>query len=420
MKLLLGPMVAATLASQLGSSSPNLHDDALRVLAALKRDGHNPFTRKDVTAILLAMGAGTSADPGTEKVLHGASWLTIGEAINEVAVKGEGRGYYNFADIAARPRPVKVKAVKKEKKVVPRSGEPTETFKWFERQMRDFALDRKVAALLSRKFHREDYDDLLSEVHLWFTKWSNKGTCDQYILDGKPPTVTILTVWVGQKIIHRMARDGQDALRRETMGSRTQLEVQSRRDGSDYISEKARKMDPNAPRAIWVGDGEGDGLHREFIAPEEVLVDLTEIFEEGELSLVRDIVRVRRRRAADRYARFFDHLMNRTSKEEAASLEGVSELRVTHLYQRVRDDLRDAPILIEVALKVLDIITAEPYSTLKEIEVDVIPPQISGVPADLKQALSLLVMRGLATEAQGSSYAPTEAGRKALEAQSLV
>lgn len=411
MKLLLDRSVISTLAHQLGSSTANLYDDALRVLSAMKRDGHDPFTRRDVTAILLAMGAGKPGD----RSFHGSEWDTLGLAIAASSVLGEGRGYYNFT---SRPQAVTVQAKPVVKAKPTPSSEPTVTGQWLEQQMRDSALDRKVAALLFRKFHREDYEDLLSEVHLWFAKWANLGTCDKFILDGKPPTVTILTIWVSQKIIHRMAREGQDALRRETMGSRTQLELEHRRGngGEDYIIEKARRLDPDAPQAIWVGDGEsGEGLHREFIAPEESPGFL---FDQGELSLVRDIVRVRRRRAADRYARFFDHLMNRTPKEEAASLEGVSELRVTHLYQRVRDDLRDAPVLIEVALKVLNVITTEPYSTFQEIEGDFTPVKSSE--ADLKQAIQLLVMRGLATEAQGSSYAPTEAGRKALEARSLV
>ena len=40
--------------------------------------------------------------------------------------------------------------------------------------------------------------------------------------------------------------------------------------------------------------------------------------------------------------------------------------------------------------------------------------------AELHKALRLLVMRGLATEAKGCSYAPTEAGEEALEQGSLA
>ncbi len=141
-----------------------------------------------------------------------------------------------------------------------------------------------------------------------------------------------------------------------------------------------------------------------------------------------------RGRAADRYARIFDRLMSGCPKEEAAVLEGVSELRVSHLYQRVRDDMKRAPLLMQVSLQVLRLISEEPYSTLDELDeqVEELVPEVATSEddttsevrkkqqAELHKALRLLVMRGLATEAKGCSYAPTEAGEEALEQGSLA
>lgn len=290
------------------------------------------------------------------------------------------------------------------------------TQRWLLEQMVESELDRKVASLLKRTYNREEYEELLSFVHLWFSKWGRAGTCDQYISEGKPPTAAILACWCEQKYSHHLSRIAQDALAREFKGVRTQMEVRVRKEKGnegDFIHQEGVLSDPTTPESIWTGSAEDGNLSRDFIQPS---VDPSEMFAQEELALARDIIRVRRRRASDRYTRFFDHLIGGLPKEEAAVLEGVSELRVTHLYQRVRDDLRQAPVLIEVALLVLRKITEEPYTTLEELEEE---ESLRENP-DLHEALELLVLRGLATEERGSSFVSTPAGRSALEVRSLV
>jgi hypothetical protein len=138
-----------------------------------------------------------------------------------------------------------------------------------------------------------------------------------------------------------------------------------------------------------------------------------QLLEEHEkIAFVQDLIRVKRARAAERYARFCDHLLRGRSKEETALLEGVSELRVTHLYQRVRNDLKDAPLLIAMSLKLLSALAEEPWSTTDELD-DVIG-------GDIKPALSFLVIRGLVTKKSGDSFAPTNAGLRAIAAGTLI
>jgi len=359
------------------------------------------------------------SSPWTREAL--ASLIRELQADKRVATKREsaeyGRAYFRwafrkgYAEFVNSEVPESVDCEVPEEET-PLTGE-TITRTWLEEQMRTQALDRKVATLLKRRF-TESYEDLLSFVGLCFAKWGHAGTCDKFIQDGKPPTVSILTIWVSQKLTHTLHRDAQDALQRETRGVRTQLEVRMRSQGEhggDYIYEEALKIDTNAPRTI-THKVEGENNQTIFV---EEAPDLSNIFEQEEFALARDIVRVRRRRSADRYARIFDYLVEGRSKEETAVLEGVSELRAAHLFQRVRDDLRQAPVMIQVALKVLQVISDEPYSTAQEVEEEVSTEEVL-----LQEALQLLVLRGLATENKGSCYAPTNAGRTALELRSLT
>jgi len=406
MKLQLDPSAVAAFATRCGTVSSNLLADSTKVLGAFAEAKHDPFTRKDVVAVLLYMGA-------TDEVHAGEPWAIIGEALRTASKRTVGRGYYSqFTEGELPALPVTKPAPKATKPKLP-SG-PTVTSAWFEEQIRDRALDRKVAALLRRKFPYENPEDLLAETREWFVRWSNRGTCDEFIKKGKPPTLTILTVWVEGKLTHRLYKEGQDALQREFKGVRTQGEVRRTREtGEVWLRDEATHLDPHAPQAIWVGDVEdSDGRTREFIDPN--VEESAPLFEESELGIARDLVRARRRRAADRYARIFDHIMDGRSKEEAALLEGCSELRITHLFQRVRDDLRKAPSLLEVAMKVLKVIAEEPYSTVGEIEEEL--PRAK----DLRPALDFLKLRGLAQEGAGECYAPTDLGHQKVEIGSFI
>jgi len=63
-----------------------LSKDILKVLAEFRKIGHDPFTRKDVVAVLTQMG--TRITPAAE------FWHPIGEAIRKGSKKAPGRGFY--------------------------------------------------------------------------------------------------------------------------------------------------------------------------------------------------------------------------------------------------------------------------------------------------------------------------------------
>ena len=283
----------------------------------------------------------------------------------------------------------------------------TKTARWFDSQPQ---LNSHVASLLKKEYPLEDFEEILSEVNFWFAVWADRGTCDEYILKDAPPSPSILKIWVAQKLNHRRYRDGKDALQREMRGTRTQSEIRKRSEGvENFIHPQTLLSDPNAPAVVEERDEEGNGSYH-FVEGGESPLQLLE--EHEKIAFVQDLIRVKRARAAERYARFCDHLLRGRTKEETAMLEGVSELRVTHIYQRVRNDLKDAPLLIAMSLTLLTALANEPWSTTDELD--------DAVKGDVKDALNFLVIRGLVTKKSGDSFAPTNAGLRAVATGTLI
>lgn len=297
----------------------------------------------------------------------------------------------------------------------------TLTFVWVELQMKEHALDRKIASILKRG-NTEEYEELHETTCLWLAEWAAKGTFDEYLRDGKPPGPKVLAKWVNQKLHHDRYKKGTDALTRHMTGARTQCEVRHVRE-AQALAERtgtkvkivmmpgSEKIDPNAPVAVLIPvPDDTKPLSNGFdIMDPDSTNRMTRPFEEdAEKALVHDIIRIRRPRAAERYARMFDHLTAGTSKEDVAVLEGTSVLRVSHLFQRVRDDLSGAPVLVEIALRVLALACEEPWSSLGEIQTSL---SAEGG-EELGDALTLLKARGLLLE-KNSAYVATDAGRNA-------
>jgi len=276
---------------------------------------------------------------------------------------------------------------------------------WMEEAIRQ-GLDKRVAASIKKKFPQESWEDLLSEVGLLLSLWGKKGLCDSYIKSGKPPTVAILSVWAAQKVRQRVYADATDALNREYKGLRTQTEMRKRKElkMEDLILEEGMKSDPAAPQTVWV-IREDDTREVIVVSPEaeeEALPAETE----KKLTLIRNYIRVKRKRSSDRYARVFDFLKKGTPKQEAAVLEGCSVLTISHLYQKVREDLKEAPKVLGIVLLLLKKISEEPYSTLEEIK-----EENSSLEEDkISEALEVLLLGDLIREAKGNSFFPTEAG----------
>jgi hypothetical protein len=389
--------------------------DASRTIDLFVADGRRrAFSRRDLTAILL--GAGLDK----QTVSYNKGYYDILDVIHARASKAEMRGWW-ILPVVEEPvveepvveEPVVEAAPEPEAPKVAAPPTPTLTMTWFEQQMREKNLDGRCARLLARHRPHEDEDDLLSHVNFWFAKWGASGQCDSYIEAGKAPSISILVHWLDHKWSHDEYHRAKDALYRES-GKRTQSEIRHRRflGQEDYVSPGAEKADPEAPSVVWKGSDEDGTLDRDYTNGEEE-EPLAAILDAQALDLVRDLIRANKSRdlAADRYVRFAEHMFAGRSKEETAAIEGCSELRVTHLFQRVRDDLREAPVLLQVAMKVLDLVAEEPYSTQDEIAEEI---------PDAERALKLLALRGLVEEGSGQSFISTAAGRTALRVGSLI
>lgn len=417
MKLLLSIESLSVLTPLCGPSSGDLEQDARQIVKVLQEDGRSLVTRQDLAHLLSRMDGATvtlSAN-GSSQHWPQRDYDAVSRVLDSLST-GPRRGFYSLSQphsagqqSPAEPSKAPVAAASTE--VAPKAPQPdTVTRAWFVQQLALEALDYKVAGILKKKLGGEDYEDLLSEVRFWFAKWGAAGTCDEYINKGQPPTVSILVFWVEGKLTHMRYRQGRDALYRHTHGRKTQSEIgRLRSEGSLPLPAS----DPDAPKVIThVGD---DGeVEQEFIFQTS---ELGVLLEAEELSLVQDLIRVRRKRAADRYQRFLGFLLNETPRKEVAALEGVSELRVTHLFQRVREDLREAPVLISIALKVLQMIVEEPCSTLEDLREET-PAQTGD--EELSQALELLTLRNLAEQSHKGSWVATSLGHSALETRSLV
>lgn len=267
-------------------------------------------------------------------------------------------------------------------------------------------LDKRVTASIKRKFPQESWEDLLSEVGLLLSLWGERGLCDSYIKRGKPPTVAILAVWAAQKVRQRVYADATDALNREYKGLRTQTEMRKRRElkMEDLILEEGTKADSSAPQTVWVI--REDDTREVIVVSPEVEEEALPAETEKKLTLIRDYIRVKRKRSSDRYARVFDFLKKGIPKQEAAVLEGCSVLTISHLYQKVREDLKEAPKVLGIVLLLLKKISEEPYLTLGEIKEE----NSSLEEEKISEALEVLLLGDLIREAKGKSFFPTEAG----------
>ena len=164
------------------------------------------------------------------------------------------------------------------------------------------------------------------------------------------------------------------------------------------------------------------------------LRDASPLIEGAEMDLVKDIIRLQRNAASERYIRMLTAVLSGTTRAKVAENEGVNLLCAKRIFKRVRDDLRKSPVMISVALKVLDLVSEEPWSTRTEIEetltsegweTQALMLETSQVgPKALKRtvgkALTLLSKRGLLSEGTGQAFAPTRQGRIASDIQSLV
>lgn len=229
---------------------------------------------------------------------------------------------------------------------------------WVLSQIQNNALDRKLAASLKRTYKKEDFDELLSHTNYWLMHWADIGQFDSWLEEHGSVKPSVLVEWLKQKMRTAVFARGRDALTRQNTGARTQYEISR---GS--VHEQSIQISVDTPDVVLQqGDKEGEFEQHVVSMPAEVSID-----PDYRLEFTRDLIRLSRPRAADRYVHIFDLMAQDYSLEQIADAIGVQKNRAAKLTQRVRDDLQQGAITTFVAKRILQEISDEPYSTREDL-----------------------------------------------------
>jgi len=95
MRLQLDAETIEEISRRCGAATADVGEDVRAILTAFRQIDHDPFTRKDVTSILLAMGMTQSVRGTTVDWNQGNTWFHIGDTIRDQATQVTGRrGYW--------------------------------------------------------------------------------------------------------------------------------------------------------------------------------------------------------------------------------------------------------------------------------------------------------------------------------------
>jgi hypothetical protein len=415
MSLQLTPSQVVEYSDSISLQEPLL-SEAEKLIELFRYHRRESFTRKDITHCLLY-----KVTQDLRKLSAKAFWLEvslrndiekswgnqgnwskgIAKLMARKSVRKEGRGIHIL-------EPAEGGAAPPEKIQPKKPGAKTITYEWMVSEMEATQLDVRVTHLVRRKNPQMKWDECLSFVRLWLMIYGERGTCDKYILEGKPPTSSILSHWVNHKLRQHTYHEAQDALNREFRGLRTQKEIKIRRDTGqdDALMKGAELGDPDSRAVVWVATDKDKKAS-------PVIVDNQsdrEIFDSQQVSLVAEAIRVHHKReTAKHYPKVF---MDTVKGSEDPLLVGSGGVKISCVRQSIRATLRrDVPVILQTALRVLELISEEPYSTLTELSTEYPEPGAKRI----REALDLLLNRGLVQEARGESFALTNAGRTASE-----
>lgn len=273
--------------------------------------------------------------------------------------------------------------------------------KWVEEQISEKSLDRKLAAALKKTYKKEEFEDLRSHANYWLWQWAAIGQFDEWLKDHDSVKPSVLVEWLKQKMRTEVFARGKDALTRQNTGARTQYEI-----SRGKVHDQSLQISADTPDVVLQqGEKEGDFEQHVVSMPVEVNID-----PDFRGDFVRDLIRLARPRAADRYVRIFDLMAQDYSLDEIAEIEGVQKHRAAKLTQRVRDDIQQGAITTEVAKRILQEISDEPYSTRDDL-LDVIP-------CDKKEsfgaALEILSYRKMISENKQGCFLATKEGEFSL------
>jgi len=288
---------------------------------------------------------------------------------------------------------------------------PTPTAVWLNEQIAKGLIDRLTHTVRNR-YPIEDIEDVRSEVHLRIAHWCANGSFDEHLGMGKPPTISRMAGWVGNRIKSALGRRGQDALWREMRGSRTEVE---------YRNEGVHPESVLPYETFQVGfeggdEGDPKSVQRVIIDPQS-LEDAYADEVPSELSIheaFKLVIRSSRPNASQRYIRILEGMVAEASRGEIATKDGCSPSRAGKLTARVREDLRNALLYtVSDARKVLRYVVEEPCITYMEIIEDL---RMDG--DDVDRALRFLTDPVMAylEESTGRSYKATDRGLDAATA----
>lgn len=277
---------------------------------------------------------------------------------------------------------------------------------WIEKQIVEKALNRKLAAALKKTYKKESFDELLSHTNYWLCHWADIGQFDEWLKEHDSVKPSVLVEWLKQKMRTEVFARGKDALTRQNTGARTQYEVS--RGG---VHDQSIQISVDTPDVV-LQPGANEGEFERHIVSMPVEVVLSPNYR---IEFTKDLIRLSRPRASDRYVRIFDHICKDLTLEEIAALEGVQKTRAAKLTQRVRDDVKQGAITTSVAKRILQEISDEPFSTRADL-LDVIPEDQKD---SLSAAIQILSYRKMISENRQGCFLVTKDGEFGLSSGEL-
>lgn len=392
MRLQLTSAQVAFFCDEIQKDAPaNGFDFAVSACRAFQRHGHEPFTRRDLTAIKDSYPHAVEASPSFKKGLASLSLQLV---------EGQ-KGFYQIPRGSVEAAPVEAAP----KKPLPAPIAEGATRAFIEEGLKR-GLDRVVAGRVLKKNPHMEFDDVLSEVHEWFAYWAKHGTCDSYIKKGAPPSPGVLAFWANQKIRRSTYKQALDPVDRELRGFRTQREIEKRKanGGKDYQTPGAEFLDPtSAVQVSWKISSEGEIAEPVFgIEPEQVSQE-----ELAKRDLVARVLDLCHPTMKGVYSQVWKKSYDGASVGDIAQSLSCNESQAHELRKQVRASVktRVAPV-IHTAQKILELLAQEPFSTHEEIREE------AGKQADT--ALGFLIGENLIKKAPGNCYLNTDTGATAV------
>jgi hypothetical protein len=224
-------------------------------------------------------------------------------------------------------------------------------------------LLRDLEASLKRAFPYEDECEISDHAAEAVAVWIRRDSFAQYLGMGQPPRRNLLKAWARQVAANVIRDRGGDALHRQLRGARTGWE---RRNGglAPWAHSEGKFVE------VLAGQDESTG---------ELETDMVDMTAGDALDLLhgKDVEAAvaralkascpRSTDAGERLAGMSKMMVDGASKKEIGERYGVTPLRVAHLTQRVRDNLRQAEDEAKTALRAMEVLFEEPFSTEEEI-----------------------------------------------------